>query len=422
MITVAFAIFFISIFIGLPLYAGLIFSGLIFIFHFDLSFTIIIQRMFSIAQSFPLLAIPFFILAGELMNTGGVSRRLIDFAQSLVGHIWGGLAQVVVLVSMFFAGMSGSAIADASGVGTILIPAMKKKGYSSKFSAAVVASAGTIGIMIPPSIPMVIYGWIVSESVAKLFLAGAVPGVLVGASLMVLCMWSSYKRGYAKEKRASFNEIVSLSKKVFLALLTPLIVVGGVIFGFVTATESAVVAVVWSFFLGMFVYKDLKWKMLPEILTKTTVSTAKVMIIIATANTFAWLLAFANVPQQISAFIFSITDNKYLLLLLINILLLVTGMFMDLTPALLILTPILYPVVSQIGVDPVHFGVIMVVNLAIGLFTPPVGTTLFVASSLAKLPIEEVAKELIPFYMISLIVLILITYIPAISLWLPSLF
>lgn len=422
MVTVAFVIFFISIFIGLPLYTGLILSGLIFIFHFGLSFTIIIQRMFSIAQSFPLLAIPFFILAGELMNTGGVSRRLINFANSLVGHVWGGLAQVTVLVSMFFAGMSGSAIADASGVGVVLIPAMKKKGYSSKFSAAVVASAGTIGILIPPSIPMVVYGWMVGESVGKLFLAGAVPGVLVGISLMLLCMWLSRKYGYAKEKRASFNEIINYGKKALLALFTPLIVVGGVIFGFVTATECAIVAVVWAFIISMFVYKDLKWKMLPEILVRTTVSTAKVMIIIAASSTFAWLLTFVNAPQQVSAFIFSITNNKYLLLLLINILLLVTGMFMDLTPALLIFTPILYPVVCKIGVDPIHFGVIMVVNLAIGLYTPPVGTTLFVAGSLAKSPIEEVAKELIPFYMVSLIVLLLVTYIPAISLWLPSLF
>ncbi|MDK2924717.1 MAG: hypothetical protein PWQ41_491 [Bacillota bacterium] len=417
---ILFGTFFVLVLLGTPIFISLAAGSLAFIPTLGISFTSAIQRMFAVAQSFPLLAIPFFILAGELMNQGGLSHRLVKFATALVGHIWGGLAQVVVLVSMFFAGVSGSAVADSSAVGSILIPAMEKRGYDKDFAAAVVASAGTIGIMIPPSIPMVIYGWIANQSVGKLLLAGAIPGIFVGIAFMVLCAWTAYRRGYVGERRATLAEILQEAKETILALLTPVIIMGGILLGVVTPTEAAVVAVAWAFFVGMFAYKDLTWSMLPKILVNTAASTAGVMVIIAAANIFAWLLALGRVPDAIAQFILSLTHNKYLILLLLNGVLLITGMIIDLSPAIMIMTPILLPVATKVGVDPVHFGVIMVVNLAIGLFTPPVGTTLFVASSLAKLRMEDVVKALMPFYVVSLLVLLAVTYVPAISLWLPS--
>jgi C4-dicarboxylate transporter DctM subunit len=417
---ILFGTFFVLVLLGTPIFISLAAGSLTFIPTLGISFTSAIQRMFAVAQSFPLLAIPFFILAGELMNQGGLSHRLVKFATALVGHIWGGLAQVVVLVSMFFAGVSGSAVADSSAVGSILIPAMEKRGYSKDFAAAVVASAGTIGIMIPPSIPMVIYGWIANQSVGKLLLAGAIPGVFVGISLMVLCAWTAYRRGYVRERRATLAEILHEAKETILALLTPVIIMGGILLGVVTPTEAAVVAVAWAFVVGMFVYKDLTWSMLPKILVDTAASTAGVMVIIAAANIFAWLLALGRVPDAIAEFILSLTHNKYLILLLLNSVLLITGMIIDLSPAIMIMTPILLPIATKVGVDPVHFGVIMVVNLAIGLFTPPVGTTLFVASSLAKVRMEDVVRALMPFYVVTVIVLLAVTYVPALSLWLPS--
>jgi C4-dicarboxylate transporter DctM subunit len=417
---ILFGTFFVLVLLGVPIFIALAAGSLAFIPTLGISFTSAVQRMFAVAQSFPLLAIPFFILAGELMNQGGLSHRLIKFATTLVGHIWGGLAQVVVVVSMFFAGVSGSAVADSSAVGSILIPAMEKRGYDKDFSAAVVAAAGTIGIMIPPSIPMVIYGWIANQSVGKLLLAGAVPGVFVGLSLMLLCAWLAYRRDYVREKRATLGELIRQGRETILALLTPVIIMGGILLGLVTPTEAAVVAVAWAFVVGMFVYKDLTWSMLPKILVDTAASTAGVMVIIAAANIFAWLLALGRVPEEIAAFILSLTSNKFLVLLLLNGLLLITGMIIDLSPAIMIMTPILLPIATQVGVDPVHFGVIMIVNLAVGLFTPPVGTTLFVASSLAKLRMEEVVKALMPFYVVTFIVLLAVTYVPAISLWLPG--
>ncbi|NLG85642.1 MAG: TRAP transporter large permease [Firmicutes bacterium] len=366
-------------------------------------------------------AIPFFILAGELMNHGGLSKRLLKFASTLVGHLWGGLAQVVVLVSMFFAGVSGSAVANSSAVGTVLIDAMDERGYDKAFAAAVIAASGTIGILIPPSIPMVVYGWLANESIGKLLLAGAIPGLMLGIALMILCAVISRKNNYPREPRASFSMVLEAGKSTILALLTPVVIIGGILSGIVTPTEAAVIAVVWSFLIGKFVYHDLEWKMIPTVLKNTVISTAGVMIIIAAANIFAWLIALGRVPEQVAQLILSITTSKFGVLLLMNLVLLLTGMIIDLSPAVMILTPILLPVAKQVGVDPIHFGALMVVNLGIGLYTPPVGTCLFVASALAKLKMEEVVKKLAPFYVVALVVLILVTYVPGVSLWLPSL-
>jgi len=418
---ILFGTFIILVLLGTPIFVALAAGSLAFIPTLGISFTSAVQRMFSVAQSFPLLAIPFFILAGELMNRGGLSQRLVRFATSLVGHVWGGLYQVAVVFSMFFAAVSGSAVATASAIGTMLIPEMEKRGYDKAFAAAVVAAAGPIGILIPPSIPMVVYAWIANESVSKLLLGGVLPGILFGSALMILCAWVSYRRGYVREPRASLAKILREAKETILALLTPVLVLGGIMFGIVTPTEAAVVGVAWAFVVGMFVYKDLKWSMLPDVLVDTAASTASVMVIIAAANIFAWLLALGRVPDAIAQFVLSLTQNKYVVLLLLNGILLITGMLIDLSPAIMIMTPILLPIAKAVGVDPVHFGVIMVVNLGIGLFTPPVGTTMFIASSISKLKMETVVKALAPFFVVTFIVLMAMTYIPGVALWLPSL-
>lgn len=383
--------------------------------------TLMLERLVAANQSFPLLAVPFFILAGELMNACGLSKRLVDFAAVLVGWVTGGLALVAILGSMFFAGVSGSAVADSAAIGSALIPRMVERGFRRGFAAAVVASAGTIGVMIPPSIPMVLYGWIANTSIGDLLLAGAVPGVLVGLTFMVAAAVVARVEGYPVEPRPTLATVWLAFRRAILALLLPLIIVGGIFFGVFTPTEAAAVGAVYAALVGLFVYRSLDVALLLRALASSAVTTGVVMFVVAFTEPFAFILTINNISQLAAELVLSVTDNPFVVLLIVNVVLLVMGTFMELPPALLIFTPVFLPIVTALGISPVQFGVIMVVNLAIGLFTPPVGGTLYVAVRLADSTIEETTRALLPFFVASVIALLLLTFFPPLSEWLPAL-
>jgi C4-dicarboxylate transporter, DctM subunit len=385
------------------------------------SLLILAQRSFTSIDSFPLMAVPFFILVGTLMETGGISKRLINFANSLTGHFPGGLGIVVVVTSMFFAAIAGSGAATVAAVGTILIPAMIKKGYDPKFAGATQAISGELGVIIPPSVPMILYGVATGTSISSLFMAGILPGFLIGFSLIVLIYFISKKRGYKGVQKATGKERWIAFKEAFLALLMPFIILGGIYGGIFTPTEAAGIAVAYSFIIGFFVYKEIKVKDIIPILSKSVVVTSVVMFIIANIGLFSWILSREQVPQLVSQFFTSISESPFVFLILVNLLLLLVGMFMETGAAIIILAPLLTPVAINFGVDPVQFGMIMVVNLAIGMCTPPLGVNLFISCQIAKIKLEEITKALIPFYIVLLICLMLITYIPGITTWLPSL-
>ncbi len=374
-------------------------------------------------DNFALLAIPFFVFAGALMAEGGMAWRLVAFANIFVGWVRGGLAMVNVLASMFFGGISGSSVADVSSIGSIMIPMMKKQGYDDDFSVNVTITSATQGIVIPPSHNAIIYSFAAggTVSIAQLFLAGIIPGILIGIALMVLAFIVSSKRGYPKGRVVSRREALKITWEALAGLFTIFIIVGGVIGGFFTPTESAAVAVVWAFFVTMFIYRDLKWKELPRILHNTVKTVAMVMIVIGFASAFAFMMTLMQMPAKATAFMLALSENKIVLLMMVNVMLLVLGTFMDMAPLILICTPILLPVMQAVGVDSVHFGIIMLLNLGIGLVTPPVGTTLFVGSAIGKVPIERVARSLWPFWLAMLAVLLAVTYVPALALWVPSL-
>ena len=382
----------------------------------------VVQRTFAGINQFPLLAIPFFILAGEVMNRGGITVRLVDFANTLVGHLRGGLAHVNIVTSILFAGISGSAVADTSAVGSIMIPAMERDGYSRKFAAAVTAASSVIGPIIPPSIIMVIYAFMMNVSVAGLFAAGMVPGLLVGFALMVVTAIISKRRNYPKaHHRAPLIEVARSAKGAVLPLLTPIIIIGGIVGGIFTPTEAAAVAAVYALALSLFVLRSLKPNELADIFVNVGISSGAILLVVGTATAFAWIATLSQLPIGLSTLLFSITDNPYILLLLLNVLLLIVGMFLDAGPAILILGPILAPTMIQLGIHPLHFAIIMCVNLTVGLATPPMGLILFVASSLTRLRVEVIALEMLPFLAIEIAVILLITYVPAISMTLPRL-
>ncbi|GAB6275698.1 MAG: TRAP transporter large permease [Rectinema sp.] len=383
----------------------------------------IVQQMVQGVKSFSLLAIPFFIIAGEMMGRGGIALKLINLANVLVGRIRGGLAMVNVVESMFFGGISGSAVADVASTGTIMIPLMKQKGYDDDFSVAITVTSATQGIIIPPSHNMIIYSVAAGGvSVGRLFLGGFVPGVLLGISLMIIAYIISVKRNYPKERKYTFKEGVKIFGDAFLGLLTAVIIMGGVISGIFTATESAAVAAIYAFIITFFVYRQIPLKEFKGILYSTLKTLTMVMTLIASASAFSWLMAYLRIPAKVTEFLISITDNKILLLMLINVLLLVLGMIMDMAPLILIVTPILYPVVvGKLGLSPIHFGIILMINLAIGLCTPPVGSALFVGCAVGKVSIEKATKAMVPFYIVMVIVLLLITYVPQITMFVPNL-
>lgn len=402
---------------------SLAFASVATAFYLKIPLMAVVQQMVQGVRSFSLLAIPFFILAGEMMGQGGISRRLILFSNLLVGRVRGGLAQVNCLASMFFGGISGSAVADVSSIGTMLIPMMKEKGYDDDFSVGITVTSACQGVIIPPSHNMIIYSLAAGGvSVGRLFLGGFIPGMLLGLSLMVISYIFAVKRGYPKEKKYSWKEALQISKDAVLGLFTAVIIIGGVISGVFTATESAAVAVIYAFFVTFFVYREIPLKAMRGILYNTLKTLAMVMSLIAAASAFGWLMAYLRIPALATQALLGVTTNKVVLLLLINALLLVLGCIMDMAPLILITTPILYPVVvGALGMSPIHFGVMLILNLAIGLCTPPVGSALFVGCAIGKIPIEKAVKTMLPMYAAMVAVLMLITFVPEITLTVPDL-
>lgn len=387
----------------------------------DLPLEALMIQITSGVNKFTLLAIPFFILAGAIMAEGGIARRLVNFAYVFVGFIRGGLSLVNIVASTFFGAISGSSVADTASIGSVMIPEMEKKGYPREYAAAVTASGSVQAILIPPSHNSVIYSLAAggSVSIATLFIAGVLPGLLLGVSLMVLCLCFARKRGYPKGDKIPFRQALKIMLDALWGLMTVVIILGGILSGIFTATESAAVACLWAFFVTMFIYRDYKWSELPKLMCRTVKTVTIVMILIGFAAAFGAVMTYMQLPMRITEFFTSLSDNKYVILMYLNVMLLLIGTLMDMAPIILILTPVLLPVTNALGIDPVHFGMIMMVNLGIGLITPPVGSVLFVASAVSKQKIETVVRAMLPFYGILLVVLGMVTYIPAISLWLP---
>jgi len=419
-------VFLISLFsfilLNIPIAFGLLLTAVVLMLYLgDISSYVLVQSMVRGIDTFALLAIPFFVLAGEIMNAGGISKRIVGFARALIGHITGGLGYVTVLSSMVFAGVSGSAVADTSAIGSVLLPIMKEEGYKVNKSTALVCTAGCIGPVIPPSIPMILYGVTAGVSIVKLFMGGIIPGILIGIGLMIIWFFHARKQNYKIANKFSIKELLVGTRKASFALLLPVIILGGIVTGIATPTESAVVAVAYAFVIGKFVYKELKMSDMPNILLKAAKSTAIVMLVCGAAMSAAYYITTAQVPKMLADALLSVSDNVIVIMFLINILLLIIGCVMDLTPAILIMTPILLPIASIFGLDPVYFGVIICVNLCIGLVTPPVGTVLYVGCGLSKISIFELVGPLLPFLFMMVIVLFIITYIPGLVMFIPSL-
>lgn len=382
---------------------------------------VVVQRMFAGTDSFHLLAVPLFMFAGGLMEQGGISRRIIEFANALVGWLPGGLAAVTIVSAMFFAGISGSAAADAAAVGTILIPAMKRSGYASDFAAAVQASGGSIGVIIPPSIPMIIFGFLTGASIGKLFAAGILPGILIGASLIALASTISWRHGYAATSSFSLREVARTFRGALLALGAPCIILGGILFGIFTATESAAVAVVYALAVGLLVYRELRVGDLYRIFRDGAVTSAIVMFIIATASVFSWIAAIEDIPGTLAGSLLSLTENPVLLLLLINAVLLIAGTFVETTASLILLVPMITAMLPSLHVDLVQLGAIVVTNLAIGMLTPPMGICLIVSCSISGDTLGAISRRILPFLLVLLLDLLLISYWAPLTGWLPSL-
>ncbi len=417
-------LFLLFLFIGLPVFFGMLAApGIMLVLNGqERDLALLYRNVYNGMDSFPLMAVPFFMLAGELMNKGGITERLVEFAQSMMGHLRGGLAHVNILSSMLFAGLSGSAVADTSALGSMLIPAMEKQGYTRRFAAAITAASSVIGPIIPPSGIMIIYAYVMGESVAALFLAGIVPGVLVGVGLMMMVgfMANRYQFPVATE-RATWSEKRVAFSRAFFPLMTPVIILGGILAGVFTPTEAAAVAVFYALIIGLYVLNTLKWKDLPAILSKAALTSSVVLLLVGAAMAFKTVVSLSHTPETLATFILGLSDNPYILLFLINILLFIVGMFLDAGPAIIILGPILGPIFTDLGVHPVHFAIIMSVNLTVGLATPPMGLVLFVASSVSGERVQAIAKTILPFLAVEVLVIFLITYFPAISMTIPRL-
>ena len=410
--------------IGVPVAYAVGISAIIGAWYIDIPLEAVMIQLTSGVNKFSLLAIPFFILAGAIMAEGGIARRLVNFAYIFVGFIRGGLSLVNIVASTFFGAISGSSVADTASIVSVMIPEMDKKGYPRDFAAAVTASGSVQAILTPPSHNSVIYSLATggTVSIAALFIAGILPGLLLSFSLMVMCVAFAHKRGYPKGERVPFRQALKIFVDTLWGLMTVVIIMGGILSGIFTATESAAIACLWAFFVTMFIYRDYKWSELPKLMFRTVKTVTIVMILIGFAAAFGAVMTYMQLPMRITEAFTSISDNKYVILMCINIMLLLIGTLMDMAPLILILTPVLLPVTNALGIDPVHFGMIMLVNLGIGLITPPVGSVLFVASAVSKQKIEQVVKAMLPFYLVLFLVLMLVTYIPAISLFLPKLF
>ena len=405
---------------GVPIYLSLIGASLSYvIMHPELSMIIAIQKMINAPNSFTLLAVPFFIFAGQVMNYGGVTDRIFGFANALIGHYRGGLGYVNVFASVLFAGMSGSAIADAGGLGLIEIKAMRDAGYDDDFSIGVTASSSLIGPIIPPSIPFVVYGAVAGVSIGGLFIGGLIPGLMMALSLCVMVYFTAKKRNYQPLPKASARERWVAFKRAFLSILTPAIIIGGIWFGLFTPTEAAFVSIVYALVVTIFIYKEQKLSALPGLALETLWTVGPAIMIVAAANIFGWIMNYEKVDVYLMNVLFSYTKNKYVILFLINVLLLIMGMFLEVVAAVMIMLPLTAPIIQQLDIHPIHFGVIMVLNLMIGLLTPPVGFVLYILASVAKVPVGQVIRICIPWTIPLLIVLLLITYIPGLVMWLP---
>ncbi|MFP4288681.1 MAG: TRAP transporter large permease [Bacteroidales bacterium] len=386
------------------------------------AFTTFAQRMGTALDSFALLAIPFFILAGQLMNQGGIAMRLIEFAKVLVGRLPGGLAFVNIIANMLFGAISGSAAASASAIGSFMTPKMKEEGYDPGYSAAVNITSATTGLVIPPSNILIVYSLASGgASIAALFLAGYVPGILTGLVLMAVAAAFAYRKNYPVGQKVSLKAGIFRFFDALPSLFLLFIVIGGIIAGYFTATEASAIAVLYTLVLSM-IYRQVSWKDLPDILLRTVGVTSIVLLLVGTSMGLSWVMSYANIPQSVSDGLLSLSSNPLIILLVINLILLFVGVFMDMTPAVLIFTPIFLPVVLDLGMDPIHFGIVMVVNLSVGLCTPPVGSVLFIGCSVAKISIDKVIRPLLPMFIAMIVVLLLVTYVPQLSLWLPGLF
>ncbi|MCR4441849.1 MAG: TRAP transporter large permease [Peptococcaceae bacterium] len=419
--TALFLIFAVLLVLNVPIAVSLGASSLVALYLMGVPFSMYPMVIYAAMARFTLLAIPFFIMAGIIMEKAGISHRLIKLANTAVGHLPAGLAIVAVITSCFFAAISGSGPATVAALGTMLIPAMVKAGYDVGMSSALLASSGAIGIIIPPSIAFVIYGVVAEVSIGKLFIAGIVPGLLIGLGFIIASLLVTMKKQYGLQDKAPFRETWAAFKDALWGLMTPVIILGGIYGGVFTPTEAAAVAVVYGLFVGVFIYREIRWKEFVRVLVDSAVSSAVVMLIVSTASLFAWVITTEGITETAGQLILSITQNKYMILLLINILLLIAGCFIDAISAMYILVPILLPLINFIGYDPLVFGVVFTANMAIGQVTPPVGVNLYVACGIAGIPIKTLTRALPPFLIASLVALMLITYFPELSLWLPNL-
>lgn len=417
-----FIVLFVMLFLGFPIYIALIGSSFVYVLlNPSLSFMIAIQRVVSAPNSFTLLAVPFFILAGQIMNNGGVTTRIFRFARSCVGHFPGGLGYVNVVSSIIFAGMSGSAIADSGGLGMVEIEAMRKADYDDDFSIGVTAASSIIGPIIPPSIPFVIYGAVAGVSIGGLFIGGVVPGLLMALALFAMVFVVSRRRNYTVDRRASLREVWEALKSSFLALLTPVVIIGGIWGGLFTPTEAAFVSIVYALLVTVFVYHDQDFSALRKLMVDSIRVVAPSIAIVAAANLFGWILNYERVDRFLIGVLFDFSTNKYVILLVINVVLLIMGMFLEVVSAIMLLLPILGPVIQLLGIHPIHFGVILVINLMIGLMTPPVGFVLYVLSAGTKVPVAKVIRYIMPWTIPLLAALVVVTFVPQITLWLPRL-
>lgn len=422
MLILLFAAFLVLMVMGIPIFFAMAMSSLIaLLFQGELSLMIIPQRMFAMIDSFSLLAIPFFVLAGVFMETGGISARLVSFAGALVGHFRAGLCHVTVVSAMIFAGVSGSATADTSAIGAIVIPAMIKTGYKKGFVAALLASAGAIGPIIPPSLIMIVYGSMTGVSIAAMFLGGFIPGVIIGLGLMTVCyLWRSQTL-MAREPRATLREAARRFVDAFWALISPVIILGGIVFGVFTPTEAGVVAAVYALLVGLFIYGEIRVKDIPDMLVRGATTATIVMSIIAAAGVFGWLLASEQMPAIVAQWMNGVTDSPALKMLLIQLFLLVLGCFVEGLAAAIILIPVLHPLALQMGLDPVHFAVVVCINIIVGGVTPPVGVLLYVSSSIAKTTLEDASRYVLPFLVVLVGVIVATAYIPSLVTFLPRL-
>jgi len=409
--------------VGVPIAYALGLAAMVGAFWIDIPLEAVMLKISDGSDEFALLAIPFFVLAGAIMAEGGIATRLVNLARLFVGTLRGGLALVNIIASTFFGGVSGSSVADTASIGSVLIPQMIRKGYPATFATNVTICGSVQAVLIPPSHNMVIYSLAAGGgvSIAHLFVGGVIPGLIFGFCLIALCVYMSYRHGYPRDEPVTLRQAGKIALDALWGLGTVVIILGGILSGIFTATESAAVACVYAFIVTMFVYRDYRWRDLPRLLHAMVKTVAMVMILIGFSAAFGYLMALMQVPAKMSAFVLGLTHDRYVMLLMLNVLLLVLGTFMDMAPMILICTPILLPLVLKFGVDPVHFGLILMVNAGIGLITPPVGPSLFVGCAIGKVSIEQVSRELWPFYAAMVAALLIVTYVPAATLWLPSL-